>query len=282
MNARVLTALAAVLLAGSPGVWATNFAILLGSIQGESQDPALPGAIDIESLSLEGSIGTGAMGALTLHKLVDKASPKLLEACASGRFIRTARLFGQVPGDSPQTYMHIEFRDARVAGIKLEKNEPGVAGRESVELQFAAAFFTYFEADGTPNAAYLPTAGGPDSDGDGIPDAVEEHYGLNPAVNDASLDLDGDGLSNLMEIRLGFNPAAADSFFRAEVQPVSGDPNAVDVSWESVPGKPYVIEWSPDLVSPFTVYANHTPAATRAMVRLNKTGLRGFFRVRPL
>lgn len=39
-----------------------------------------------------------------------------------------------------------------------------------------------------------------DSDGDGIPDAVERQFGLNPLdAADAGLDLDGDGFSNLEE-----------------------------------------------------------------------------------
>ncbi|MBN1884465.1 MAG: immune inhibitor A, partial [Candidatus Krumholzibacteriota bacterium] len=43
-----------------------------------------------------------------------------------------------------------------------------------------------------------------DTDGDGIPDAVETAYGLDPEdPSDAAGDIDGDGLSNLEEFRLG-------------------------------------------------------------------------------
>lgn len=45
-----------------------------------------------------------------------------------------------------------------------------------------------------------------DRDGDGMPDAWEILYGLNPNVNDASGDLDGDGYTNLEEYALGLNP----------------------------------------------------------------------------
>lgn len=281
MNARVLTALVVVCFAGLPAARATNFALLLGpSIQGESADPAFPGGIDVLSLSLSGPISTGTSGSLRLDKHVDKATPKLLEACASGRHIRLAQLFGKT-GSPPQQLFKIEFRDVLISGITQGKFELDGMVRETVELSYSSAYFTYYEQSGAATAAYLPPAGGADSDGDGVPDVVELHYRMNPAVNDASQDPDGDGLSSLTEIRLGFNPASGDSFFRAEVAPVTGNPNAVDVSWECVPGKPYVIQWSPDLVTPFTNFSNHTPEGTSATVRLNKIGLRGFFKVRP-
>jgi hypothetical protein len=45
-----------------------------------------------------------------------------------------------------------------------------------------------------------------DTDNDGIPDMWENHYGLNPAVNDANQDADGDGLTNLQEFQNGTDP----------------------------------------------------------------------------
>lgn len=48
---------------------------------------------------------------------------------------------------------------------------------------------------------------GLDSDGDGMTDDWEIHYGLNPYdPNDAMLDLDGDGLTNLEEFQQGTDP----------------------------------------------------------------------------
>ncbi|MFW2386331.1 MAG: LamG-like jellyroll fold domain-containing protein [Akkermansiaceae bacterium] len=45
-----------------------------------------------------------------------------------------------------------------------------------------------------------------DADGDGMPDTYENLYGLNPAVNDADLDLDNDMLTNIEEFTLGTIP----------------------------------------------------------------------------
>ncbi|GHG60959.1 hypothetical protein GCM10010919_04940 [Alishewanella longhuensis] len=50
-----------------------------------------------------------------------------------------------------------------------------------------------------------------DSDGDGMPDAWESYFGLNPAdPNDAIQDADGDGYTNLEEFRYLGNPQNAD------------------------------------------------------------------------
>jgi alpha-tubulin suppressor-like RCC1 family protein len=46
----------------------------------------------------------------------------------------------------------------------------------------------------------------PDTDGDQIPDGFEATYGLDPKVNDGSLDKDNDGVDNLTEYLQGRNP----------------------------------------------------------------------------
>ena len=113
-------------------------------------------------------------------------------------------------------------------------------------------------------------------------DQYERHFGLDPAVNDAAGDLDGDGLSNAEEARLGYNPASGNSFFAAAASEVPGSPDAVDLSWEAIPGKPYQVEWSPDPAVRFTVLETFTPQDSTAVRRITRKGLTGYFRVRPV
>ncbi len=74
---------------------------------------------------------------------------------------------------------------------------------------FANLFLGSGEGDILPPDSDDGASDGPDTDGDGMPDAWEEQYGLNPNVDDADGDLDGDGVSNLDEYRLGTDPSAA-------------------------------------------------------------------------
>ena len=63
-------------------------------------------------------------------------------------------------------------------------------------------------------------AQGPDADGDGLPDAWETTFGLNPAVgtgaDGAAGDPDGDGLTNADELRLGSHPRSFATRYLAE------------------------------------------------------------------
>ncbi len=54
-----------------------------------------------------------------------------------------------------------------------------------------------------------------DTDGDGLPDAWEAHYGLSGSVADSSLDSDGDGRTNLEEYNAGTNPVVAEDFLKS-------------------------------------------------------------------
>jgi hypothetical protein len=59
---------------------------------------------------------------------------------------------------------------------------------------------------------YMMNRENPDTDGDKIPDGLEVQCGLNPLVDDASLDIDSDGYSNLQEFRGQSDPNDPNSY----------------------------------------------------------------------
>ncbi|MGZ8940037.1 MAG: lamin tail domain-containing protein, partial [Limisphaerales bacterium] len=103
--------------------------------------------------------------------------------------------------------------------------------------------------DGTTTIAQFPGAATPaapnagptlDSDGDGMPDAWEDTYGLNRlSAADALLDSDGDGMSNLDEYRAGTNPTNAASRLTLQIEnQMAGQPVLI---FNAAAGKSYTI-----------------------------------------
>lgn len=87
--------------------------------------------------------------------------------------------------------------------IDPDKTEPGVCGCGVAD--------TDTDSDGTLDCTDT------DDDNDGMPDAWEDQYGLNPLVNDASLDQDNDGYTNLQEYQEGGDPNSPDAPFPWEI-----------------------------------------------------------------
>jgi hypothetical protein len=86
----------------------------------------------------------------------------------------------------------------------------------------------------------LVTGTNPDRDNDGLPDAWEARYGLDPSnPNDAAADADGDGLSNLEEFLSGTDPRDGTSALRLEA--VLGAEAKVTLRFTALAGKSYSV-----------------------------------------
>lgn len=108
---------------------------------------------------------------------------------------------------------------------------------------------------------------GPDTDGDGAPDAWESTYGLdssNPA--DAASDLDGDGTSNLAEFLAGTDPQSAASRFAIDALERDGFGRTIIV-FTTHAGRSYAVLAADALgVGPWTTIADFPASAATQTV----------------
>jgi type VI protein secretion system component Hcp len=261
-----------------------------GQIRGESRETSHLEWIEIEGFNIGGQLRAGLPGKLGFTKRLDRASPPLTLACAKGTRYAKATLdlnFNSADTGQPAP-ARIELEDVYVSSIAISSG--GDIPTESFDLTFGRIVYTYYydrftsvvsNYDFRFNTGSSGTGTNPDTDSDGLPDAWEATYGFPIGANNASGDADGDGLTNLQEYQLGTIPTSATSFFKAALAPVSGSPGNYQLSWNSVVGKVYIIEWSPDLTTPFATLRTFTATATTSTTSIANAGSVGFYRVRP-
>ena len=111
-----------------------DFFLKIDGIPGESQNPRHQGEIEVESFSWSESHlasvgGTGKVHMQDLHitKPIDKASPLLMLACASGRHFTSAVLTAQRPGTQPLDYLTISL-----GGVMANSYQTGAPAGQAV------------------------------------------------------------------------------------------------------------------------------------------------------
>jgi type VI protein secretion system component Hcp len=302
MQRRIITALLASLPGLLPLASHAELAAWLsfgGQIPGGSTHPAHPGWIDIEGFEfgLSRDISTGGqervpglpfVSQLSLVKFVDVATAPLFSA-ASARNTPYPRVTLDLNINGEQPITRIELEGVLVSSQSFEGSSGGSARpTEIISLNFTKITFTYIApTNGSTFTSYdlatrqSSTGTSADVDTDGLPDAWESLYGLLVGTNDANSDRDGDGLSNLHEFQLGTLPNSGTSFFKAQLSPNPSNSNQFQIQWNSVGGKTYIIEWSPNLSTPFTPVRTVTATAGSTTENLAKAGNLGFYRVRP-
>lgn len=266
-----------------------------GQIKGEATESNHVNWIEIQSFQIDAKLTAGQPGAFYINKSLDRASPKLFLACPSGTHYPHANLdLNLISGTgTPVNFLRLEMEDVLVTSAQTSGNDVD-RPFEAIGLAFGRITYTYYftSPSGTTstfisNFDYRSKTGStgtgtnPDTDADGMPDAWETTYNLSVGSNDGSADADGDGLSNLNEFLLGTNPRSGTSFFKAQLTPVTGSPGVYQLTWNSVVGTTYVVEWSPDLKTPFTTQRTVTATATTRSENFVNPGSVGFYRVRP-
>jgi len=128
----------------------------IGGIAGESQDSRHKGEIEVESFSWGETTGTGRVNIQDFHivKRVDKASPLLMLAAASGQHFKSAVLTAQRPGQQPQELLTFKFADLMVSSYQIAAAVEQPLPADQVSFNFGQIEITYRpqRADGTLDA----------------------------------------------------------------------------------------------------------------------------------
>ena len=137
----------------------------IGDIKGESLDSKHKGEIEVLSWSwgvsnageMRGGSG-GGEGKASFHDLsfthnIDKASPVLLQACATGVHLKEATITHRKAGKGQQEFLIFKLNDLIVTGVT--DGDDGESGQlETVSLAFAKVDLEYKpqKADGSLDA----------------------------------------------------------------------------------------------------------------------------------
>jgi type VI secretion system secreted protein Hcp len=126
----------------------------IGDIKGESIDDKHKDEIEILSYSWgvisSGSAATSSgagTGKATFHDLVvvhniDKASPDLMRACATGTHLKDATITHRKAGKGQQEFLVVKMNDVIITGV-THGNATGQQSSETVSLAFAKVDLEY-------------------------------------------------------------------------------------------------------------------------------------------
>src|SRR5262245_48818749 len=137
----------------------------IADIKGESLDAKHKGEIEVLSFSWgvtnPGSISAGGGGSsgkatfqdLTIVHNIDKASPLLLKACATGTHLKEATITHRKAGKGQQEFLIVKLNDIIITGV-THGGGTGQPASETVSMAFAKVDFEYKpqKADGSLEA----------------------------------------------------------------------------------------------------------------------------------
>jgi len=132
-----------------------DYFLKLADIPGESTDSKHKNEIDIESWSWGESNsgshaggGGGGAGKVNMQDFhftmrINKASPKLFLACASGQHIKEALLVCRKAGKEQQEYLKIKFSELLVSSYQTGGSSGDVVPVDQISLNFAKIEVSY-------------------------------------------------------------------------------------------------------------------------------------------
>jgi type VI secretion system secreted protein Hcp len=135
----------------------------IDGVEGESSDDRHRGEIEVESFSwgethVGGAAHGGGTGAgkvqpqdLQIVKKLDKSSPLLMSACATGQHFRSATLVARKAGAGQQDYLKVTLEDVTIGSYQIGSSQGGLVPMDQVGFTFATLEMIYREQkrDGT-------------------------------------------------------------------------------------------------------------------------------------
>jgi type VI secretion system secreted protein Hcp len=134
---------------------AVDYFLKIDGIPGESTDSKHKNEIDIESWSWGetnsgshaggggGGAGKVSMNDYNFTMRINKASPKLFLACATGQHIKEALLTCRKAGKEQQEYLKIKFTELLVSSYQTGGSSGDVVPVDSISLNFTKIEMTY-------------------------------------------------------------------------------------------------------------------------------------------
>jgi type VI secretion system secreted protein Hcp len=146
---------------------AVDYFLKINGIEGESKDAKHPNEIHLDSWSWgetqQGSFSAGGGGGagrvqmqdFHFSKPIDKSSPKLMLACATGEHIPDAVCIARKAGKEQQEYMKIKFTDLLISSYQTGGQAAGDLPMDQISFNFAKIELEYKEQkeDGTLGGA---------------------------------------------------------------------------------------------------------------------------------
>jgi type VI secretion system secreted protein Hcp len=126
----------------------------IGDIKGESLDSKHKDEIEVLSFSwgvtnaasVAAGSGVGAgkatFGDLSFVHIIDKASPVLMQACATGTHLKEATITPRKAGKGQQEYLIVKMSDIIITGV-AHGGETGQPASETLTLAFAKVDVEY-------------------------------------------------------------------------------------------------------------------------------------------
>ncbi len=144
---------------------AVDYFLKIDGIPGESQDSKHKDEIELESWSwgetqsgthasgLGGGAGKVSMQDFHFVMKMNKASPKLMLACATGEHIKSGICYARKAGKQPMEYLEIKFTDLLISSYQTGGSSHGdVIPTDQISFNFSKieAKYTLQNADGSP------------------------------------------------------------------------------------------------------------------------------------